>query len=334
MKFKLSVICSADGITENFIRSLFCKSSGIKLVLIGDEADGAGEELEENKTEYVKSEGDLLAAFNSAIANAESDFLLFALPETTFAPGFSEAVGDVAAVFNAAESGKNGSRKLYRNGFKAYEAFAPCVGVNFVMRTDVIKARSLSLKSADAVGFAAFAAEYSACDSFSAIDEVLVYGAEGASVTAENFARICGGVCVEGGLGALAFLLWSYGELADGDKENCFAAFAESVKPFGENELYCAYALAAFGADLKLIEDGCRASDFVLSGTNALYKEVTLPILADDVVRDFYGGKLSFGTLRRCVAAWLYFKLYRMGGTAKKIGCKVCAKLAGGDLNV
>ena len=52
------------------------------------------------------------------------------------------------------------------------------------------------------------------------------------------------------------------------------------------------------------------------------------------VVRDFYGGKLSFGTLRRCIAAWLYFKLYRMGGAAKKLGCKVCSKLAGGDLNV
>ena len=48
----------------------------------------------------------------------------------------------------------------------------------------------------------------------------------------------------------------------------------------------------------------------------------------------FHGGKLSFGTLRRCIAAWLYFKLYRMGGAAKKLGCKVCSKLAGGDLNV
>ena len=45
-------------------------------------------------------------------------------------------------------------------------------------------------------------------------------------------------------------------------------------------------------------------------------------------------GKVVFGTLRRCIAAWLYFKLYRMGGAAKKLGCKVCSKLAGGDLNV
>ena len=106
------------------------------------------------------------------------------------------------------------------------------------------------------------------------------------------------------------------------------------AKLFFENEAYSAYALAAFGIDSALLKEGCRACEFVSAGTNAMYKEVTLPILADDVVRDFYGGKLSFGTLRRCIAAWLYFKLYRMGGAAKKLGCKVCSKLAGGDLNV
>ena len=116
--------------------------------------------------------------------------------------------------------------------------------------------------------------------------------------------------------------------------ETEFDAFSTAAKPFFENEAYSAYALAAFGIDSALLKEGCRAGEFVSAGTNAMYKEVTLPILADDVVRDFYGGKLSFGTLRRCIAAWLYFKLYRMGGAAKKLGCKVCSKLAGGDLNV
>lgn len=333
MKFKLSVICSADGVTENFVRSLFSGSSGIQLLLVGDKAEEICETRDENSIEYIKSQDGILAAFNSAIAKVDSDLVLFALPDTVFAPEFSKAV-DGAAVFNVAKSDKNGSCRLYRSGFNAYETFTPAVGVNFVMRTDVIKAHSISLESADALGFAAFAAKYAAYDSFSTIDEVLLYGVESAKVSAENFEKMCIAVLPDGGLSALGLLLWSYSELSNADKENCFAAFSESVKPFCENELYCAYALAAFGADLKLIEDGCRASDFVLSGTNVLYKEVTLPILADAVVRDFYGGKLSFGTLRRCVAAWLYFKLYRMGGAAAKIGCKVCRKLAGGELNV
>ena len=122
--------------------------------------------------------------------------------------------------------------------------------------------------------------------------------------------------------------------IAKTEKEAEFDAFSAAAKPFFENEAYSAYALAAFGIDSALLKEGCRAGEFVSAGTNAMYKEVTLPILADDVVRDFYGGKLSFGTLRRCIAAWLYFKLYRMGGAAKKLGCKVCSKLAGGDLNV
>lgn len=334
MGFKLSVICSADGASENFARSLFLKSSGVKLVLIGDGTQDFSAGKNSNLTEYVPTGGDTVAAFNKAIVEADAEFLLFALPNTVFAPGITEILDENAVVFNVAKSDKNGSHRLYRSGFEPYEAFVPAVGVNFVMRTDVIKTNSIVLKSADAVGFCAFAAEYAACDSFLAIDEVLLYGAENANGSVENFENICTAVSLDGGLSALGFLLWSYGKLSDAERETCFAAFSESVKPFCENEFYCAYALAAFGADLKLVKEGCRASDFVLSGMNVFYKEVTLPILADDVVRDFYGGKLSFATLRRCIAAWVYFKLYRMGGAAAKIGCKICRKLAGGELNV
>ena len=63
----------------------------------------------------------------------------------------------------------------------------------------------------------------------------------------------------------------------------------------------------------------------------ALFSSLGDKLVAPIVFADF---RLSFGTLRRCIAAWLYFKLYRMGGAAKKLGCKVCSKLAGGDLNV
>ena len=238
---------------------------------------------------------------------------------------------EVAAT--AAEE-NNAPRKLYRDGFSVHEAFSPAVGVNFVMRSEVINEHKIKLLSASPAGFAAFATQYAAYDSFEPIHEVLLYGTKPIDWNAESFDIIAKSVSIKGGFSALTLLLSAYCGLDKTGKETEFDAFSTAAKPFFENEAYSAYALAAFGIDSAMLKEGFRAGEFVSAGTNAMYKEVTLPILADDVVRDFYGGKLSFGTLRRCIAAWLYFKLYRMGGAAKKLGCKVCSKLAGGDLNV
>lgn len=331
--FKLCVICTGDsGAAENLAYSLITRS-GVRLVICTENAD-----IKKFPTAAENSRIDFapcsVESVNSVLASPDAPLVMFADAGTTFAPGFVELLEDKAVVFNAAAEEKNAPRKLYRDGFSAHEAFSPAVGVNFVMRSAVISEHEIRLSSASPAGFAAFAAQYAAYDSFEPIHEVLLYGAEPIKWKAESFDIIAKSVSTKGGLSALTLLLSAYCGLDKTGKEAEFDAFSTAVKPFFENEAYSAYALAAFGIDSAMLKEGCRAGEFVSAGTNAMYKEVTLPILADDVVRDFYGGKLSFGTLRRCIAAWLYFKLYRMGGAAKKLGCKVCSKLAGGDLNV
>ena len=340
-EIKLCVICVCGedaAAVENFSRSLFCRAQGVRLLLCGgrdlrSEISPAGEG---NEIGFVAcGDGDLAAALNAALGRADAPLVMFSVPAVTFAPGAAGLLSaGGAAVCNAAAQEKNGPRKLYRDNFIPHEAFAPAVGVNFVMRTDVMRANGLVLRRADALGFAALAAEYCAYDRFSAVKEVLIYGAELACADAESFSETLSGMSPDAGLSALTLLLWAYSELSGDEKEKCFENFSTSAKPFFENEACAAYALAAFGVDAGLLGGDCRAGDFISAGTNAMYKEVTLPILADDVVRDFYGGKLSFGTLKRSIAAWLYFKLYRMGGPAKKFGCAFCRKFIGGDLNV
>lgn len=331
--FKLCVICTGDsGAAENLAYSLITRS-GVRLVICTENAD-----IKKFPTVAENSRIDFapcsVESVNSVLASPDAPLVMFADAGTTFAPGFVELLEDKAVVFNAAAEEKNAPRKLYRDGFSAHEAFSPAVDVNFVMRSAVISEHEIKLSSASPAGFAAFTAQYAAYDSFEPIHEVLFYGAEPIKWKAESFDIIAKSVSTKGGLSALTLLLSAYCGLDKTGKEAEFDAFSTTVKPFFENEAYSAYALAAFGIDSAMLKEGCRAGEFVSAGTNAMYKEVTLPILADDVVRDFYGGKLSFGTLRRCIAAWLYFKLYRMGGAAKKLGCKVCSKLAGGDLNV
>ncbi len=331
--FKLCVICTGDsGAAENLAYSLITRG-GVRLVICAENADvkKIPTAAENSRIDFAPCS---IEDINSVLASPDAPLVMFADAGTTFAPGFVELFEDKAVVFNAAAEEKNTPRKLYRDGFSVHEAFSPAVGVNFVMRSEVINEHKIKLLSASPAGFAAFAAQYAAYDSFEPIHEVLLYGAKPIDWNAESFDIIARSASTKGGLPALTLLLSAYSGLDKAEKEAEFDAFSAAAKPFFENEAYSAYALAAFGIDSALLKENCRAGEFVSAGTNAMYKEVTLPILADDVVRDFYGGKLSFGTLRRCIAAWLYFKLYRMGGAAKKLGCKVCSKLAGGDLNV
>lgn len=331
--FKLCVICTGDsGAAENLAYSLITRGD-VRLVICAENADvkKIPTAAENSRIDFAPCS---IEDINSVLASPDAPLVMFADAGTTFAPGFVELFEDKAVVFNAAAEENNAPRKLYRDGFSVHEAFSPAVGVNFVMRSAVISEHGIKLLSANSAGFAAFAAQYAAYDSFEPIHEVLLYGAKPIEWNAESFDIMAKSVSTKGGLSSLTLLLSAYCGLDKTGKEAEFDAFSTAAKPFFENEAYSAYALAAFGIDSALLKEGCRAGEFVSAGTNAMYKEVTLPILADDVVRDFYGGKLSFGTLRRCIAAWLYFKLYRMGGAAKKLGCKVCSKLAGGDLNV
>lgn len=331
--FKLCVICTGDsGAAENLAYSLITRG-GVRLVICAENADvkKIPTAAENSRIDFAPCS---IEDINSVLASPDAPLVMFADAGTTFAPGFVELFEDKAVVFNAAAEEKNTPRKLYRDGFSVHEAFSPAVGVNFIMRSAVISEHGIKLLSANSAGFAAFAAQYAAYENFEPIHEVLAYGTKPIEWNAESFDIIARSASTKGGLTALTLLLSAYCGLDKTGKEDEFDAFSTAAKPFFENEAYSAYALAAFGIDSALLKEGCRAGEFVSAGTNAMYKEVTLPILADDVVRDFYGGKLSFGTLRRCIAAWLYFKLYRMGGAAKKLGCKVCSKLAGGDLNV
>ena len=330
--FKLCVICMGDsGVAENLAYSLVTRG-GVRLVLCAENADVKKFPTTENsRIDFAPCS---VESVDSVLASPDAPLVMFANAGTTFAPGFVELLEDKAVVFNAAAEEKNTPRKLYRDGFSVHEAFSPAVGVNFVMRSAVISEHGIKLLSANSAGFAAFAAQYAAYENFETIHEVLAYGAKPIEYTAQTFGITAESVSPASGLSALTLLLSAYCGLDGAEKERAFDMFCAAAKPFFENSAYEAYALAAFNVDSALLREGCRAGEFVSAGTNAMYKEVTLPILADDVVRDFYGGKLSFGTLRRCVTAWLYFKLYRMGGAAKKLGCKICSKLAGGDLNV
>ena len=196
--FKLCVICTGDsGAAENLAYSLIT-CGGVRLVICAENAD-----IKKLPTAAENSRIDFapcsVESVNSVLASPDAPLVMFADAGTTFAPGFVELLEDKAVVFNAAAEEKNSPRKLYRDGFSVHEAFSPAVGVNFVMRSEVISEHGIKLLSANPAGFAAFAAQYAAYDSFEHIHEVLLYGTTPIDWNAESFDIIAKSVSIRGG---------------------------------------------------------------------------------------------------------------------------------------
>ena len=163
--FKLCVICTGDsGAAENLAYSLITRG-GVRLVICAENAYIKKIPTADNsRIDFAPCS---VESVNSVLASSDAPLVMFADAGTTFAPGFVELLEDKAVVFNAAAEEKNSPRKLYRDGFSVHEAFSPAVGVNFVMRSEVVSEHGIKLSSASPAGFAAFAAQYAAYDSSS-----------------------------------------------------------------------------------------------------------------------------------------------------------------------
>ena len=345
---KLSVVVpfedSGRGL-ENLAGSLFCRAQGVELLLCGDADENILGRLRASageKNSFVNIPGEPCAAYNEALGRVSAPLVMFTSPGVTFAPGAADAICGCggACVCNAAADRDGEPVKLFRDNFSVHEVFNPTVGSNIIMDVGVIRKNGLLFESTDAAGIYAFALKYAAADSFRALHSLLIYNAAPLTADKRSFEIICNAAsevseCRKASavLSAVSLLFWSFGTLPQEEKEQCFDLLRNTARAFLSDEFCAAYVTSAFGFDAHMLKTSCTAGDFLSVGQNVMYREVTLPILADDVVRDFYGGKLSFGTLRRSIAAWLYFKLYRMGGPAKKYGCAVCRRFVGGDFS-
>lgn len=104
---------------------------------------------------------------------------------------------------------------------------------------------------------------------------------------------------------------------------------------YSEDYAVLSWLKSTFAVDTAMLcDENSSFADFKNNGTGIFYKEVTLPITADAVVKNFYFGKFGVDVLKKCIGAWGYYKFYRMkDGAVKKYGCKLFLKLLGGELD-
>lgn len=342
MKTITAILPTVNDAKQNisgFCTSLFSDDNVCELIIC-QETDGEvfadlPDEIKKKIKIYGKDREH--TALKDALNDAQGDFILITDIYSTYAPGalalMSEGICGCACNvgFVSGESCVN----IFRENFTFNELSSESVHSNYLLRTDVIRKNNLEPRDTDIFNFIGLYFSYDNC---SLIHRTLVYTVslpktENSLITDAQYAE---SVKNTGNYEIILFYIRSimrvYSQYAT---EENFESVKVALSVFADDVAVSAWVASTFGVDMQMLSDkNSTFPDFVNNGKNIYYKEKCLPIIEDDVVMNFYAGRFGIGVLKRCIAAWVYYKLYRRkDGFIKKIGCKICKRFLGGDFD-
>lgn len=325
---------------ERFCTSLFSCSLDIELLICGN-AD-----IPEESSDKIKlfTADDELSAFNNALASARGKFIMISDASVTFADNALEKLivaskGNSSAC-NVGTVLSGNCNKAFMQNFSFDELAAKPYFFNHLLSLDVIRNNSLMSVGTDVLSLMLFIADYYRYDVCNPITEVLIYtdarteyNPDSALTFVRNYAEVF--VATNNTVASMFFLRAVVTALLDNLNADTFDVLKSVVGLYRDDYVVSAWLKATFSVDTAIICDvNSSFTDFKNNGTGVFYKEVTLPVTADSVVRNFYFGKFGIDVLKKCVGAWGYYKFYRMkDGFIKNYGCKLFMKLLGGDFN-
>ncbi len=343
----LSVILPAVTDGEKFGRfcsSLFSGNTPAELLLCGVSDSSFFEKIPQEYTEriVIVNAEDKVQSVSRAIEISRGKFLMFSDESVIFAPDAIEklivASGGNSAVCNAGIISNGECNKAFPDAFSVEDAASKAVYFNYLLSTDVIKKNELSLCGTSALAIMLFVADYLRYDTCNVLHEVLVYSDSvneysfGDTITyVEEYAKIFS--LTQNDKASLFFIKAVFSALLTDINTQTFGALKNTVRAFRNSELMLAWIRASFGVDVDmLLDENSYFGDFKVNGMNVYYKEITLPMVPDSVIRNFFSGKYGVDMLKKCIGAWLHYKFYcRKDGKLKTLGCKLSRKLLGGD---
>lgn len=332
-----------EGKLVRFCSSLFSSQVNAELLICGKIS-------EETASALGKDYGDKIKVFapgavSKAVENAAGAYIMFADDSIVFADEALETLivrgkGE-PCVCNAAYIDCGGSVKLMKSGFGINDAAAESISCIYFFRKSVIAQNGLYLTGCDSLAVRILAADYMRFERFTAVDEVLMYTdrkikpeAVSDVQTVKDYAPVFSQT--GDAVSTMFFLNAVFTAAADNMNSDVFEMLKAVAECFNENTAILCWIEARFGIDTAVLLDG--SSDYSLFKADSRelhYKEVCLPMNKNDVIMNFYSGKFGVDVLKKCFGAWLYYKLYRgKDGIVKKLGCKLCRKLLGGDFDV
>lgn len=343
----LSVILPAVTDSEKlgrFCSSLFSGNTPAELLICGETDSRFFEKLPQEYTEKIVlvNAEDKVQSVSKAIEISSGKFLMFSDESVIFAPDAIEklivASRGNSAVCNAGIIQNGECNKTFSESFSLEEAAGKAVHFNYLLSTDIIKNNALSLCGTSTLAIMLFIADYLRYDNCIALHEVLVYSDSKNEYTSddsisyiEEYAKIFS--LTQNDKVSLFFIKAVFSALLTDINTQTFEALKNTVRAFRNSELILAWIRASFGVDVDmLLDEDSYFGDFKVNGMNVYYKEITLPMVPDSVVRNFFSGKYGVDMLKKCIGAWLHYKFYcRKDGKIKILGCKLSRKLLGGD---
>ncbi len=329
-----------------FCSSLFASELNIELLVCEAVDDEMISSLSEAYAEKIKiiNAIDRTQAVSTALNIAQGKFLMFSDVSVTFAPSAVERLivasrGRAAAANVGLVSGTE-CNKAFRDGFSFDELSSCAVYFNHLISADVIKANSIGICSGDSLSLMLFLADYYRYDSCNTVNEVLIYSDIQAKYSSNeslvylnqyaNIFKVTGNTAA-----TLFFTRAVFSALLPELNAESFEALKSVTAEFADDYLLLSWIKSTFDIDSFALTDAAAHYEaFKYNGTNVYYKEITLPVTSDRVVKNFYFGKFGIDVLKKCIGAWGYYKFYRRKDDfIKKFGCKLFKKLLGGDFD-
>ncbi len=348
-RVNVSVILPAVSDKSKFTRfctSLFASELNIELLICEADETELIPLIEEEWCDKISfiNKNNAVASEIEAFCAARGQFMMLSDVSVIFAPKAFEkmivASRGGAAAANVAIIKGGESAKAFSENFYTDELGNKAVYFNHLLLTDKVK-DNISFCESDSLSQMLFIAYYYRYDTVTPVNEVLFYTdsepqydysqalpylpqyADAFKVTANDKA-------------STFFLRAVFSAVLPNLTVEAFEILKAVTATFADDYLTLSWLKNTFGVDsFALADESTVFADFKYNGTGVFYKEVSLPVAPDSVVKNFYFGKFGIDTLKKCIGAWGYYKFYRRKDDfIKKLGCKIFKRLLGGDFDV
>lgn len=327
---------------KRFCSSLFSGNLDVELLICSNKENTFSQET----TDRIKviSAETALAALTKAIFDANGRFIIFADESVTFAESALEKMivysnGNSAAC-NVGVVSYPQSNKAFSENFAFDELASKPYVFNHLLSADVIRSNSLMPCGADVLSLMLFVADYYRYDNCSLVNEVLMYTDGKPDYSTDMALDYITGysevfALTQNVTASIFFLRTVFTALLNDLKDESFETLKSVTQSYKDDFAVLAWLRSTFDIDTAILCDEMYSyAEFKYNGNGVFYKEVSLPVTADSVVRNFYFGKFGIDVLKKCIGAWGYYKFYRMkDGPVKKYGCMVFKRLLGGDFD-
>lgn len=329
---------------NRFCTTLFSGKLSIELIVCSEADNAVFGDISQEYVNYIRVVNSAIKvdALKNALEASQGKFIIISDENVIFAPNSIEkmivASSGKMSVCNAAIVSGEESRKLFADKFTITEASQNPVAYNFLLSGESVRKNKIYPCGTDNLSLMLFIADCLRYEQCFVINEVLMYSDSSQEVSfseavgylseyAEIFAKTGNDVV------SMFFINSIYSLLLNNLNSETYEYLKSVLIPFKDNDLIIQCIRFAFRIDTDMLcDENSDYGDFEYNGENVFYKEVTLPFLPDNAIRNFYSGKFGIDVLKKCVGAWLYYKFYRRKDDfIKKVGCKLSCRLLGGD---